>query len=40
MFRYFWTYGVVIDIKRIAAAKNANINLRQTLYVGYRDPTP
>lgn len=40
LLRYFWSYGVVMDIKRIAAAKDANINPRQTLYVGYRDPNP
>lgn len=36
--RYLWSYGIVLDIKRIAAAKNANVNPRQTLYAGYRDP--
>lgn len=38
--RYLWSYGIVLDIKRLLAAKNAHINPRQTLYVGYRDPTP
>ncbi|TAN49618.1 MAG: hypothetical protein EPN21_11310 [Methylococcaceae bacterium] len=36
--RYLWSYGIVLDVKRLLAAKNAHINPRRTAYVGYRDP--
>lgn len=37
--RYLWSYGIVLDIKRLSAARHGKTNQRQNTYVGYRDPT-